>query len=133
MSETAANSKTARFIYSDQPGIDLLQHPARHLDSCLPELPIMIAPNHKVITYSHGPGRETHGLGARAERGLPWIGKPLAFCAMQGELHATNAGTGTCRPDRSEARCQSVAGKSAESVSRRSHGWVYAGPEHDYT
>jgi hypothetical protein len=38
--------------------------------------------------------------------------KSLAFCAMQGELHATNAGAGMCRLDRSEARCRSVAAKA---------------------
>jgi hypothetical protein len=51
------------------------------------------------------------------ERDLPG-GKSPAFCAAQGELHATNAGTGTCRLDRSAARCRSVAGEGPKSFAR---------------
>jgi hypothetical protein len=44
--------------------------------------------------------------------GICHDGKSPAFGAAQGELHATNADTGMCRLDRSEARCRSVAAKA---------------------
>jgi hypothetical protein len=57
------------------------------------------------------PGREKQGE-TYTSSGICQDGKSPAFCARQGELHATNAGTGTCRLDRSEARCRSVAAKA---------------------
>ena len=48
--------------------------------------------------------------------------KSLAFRATQRELHATNANTWMGRLDRSEARCRSVAGESAESFAGSLHG-----------
>src|SRR5579864_2783273 len=61
---------------------------------------------------------------ACAQQAAQLNGKSPAFCADRGELHATNAGTGMCRLDRSEARCRSVAGGSAESFVGSLKGWV---------
>ena len=65
-------------------------------------------------TYTLRRSPRTATLGSSDARIAELNGKSLAFCAKQGELHATNAGTRTCRLDRNEAGCRSVAGESAE-------------------
>jgi hypothetical protein len=61
-----------------------------------------------------------------AERGLPWIGKPPAFCAMQGEPH------GGERPDKGEQhggeRTDRMSGQARER-SRNAKRAVRAGPQ----
>jgi hypothetical protein len=68
---------------------------------------MMVVPNNKVITCSHGPERANQGLVACDERGLPGIGKPPAFCATQD--------------------CEST-----ERFARSFQGRIYSGPGHDY-